>query len=248
MNAKLLERLLGYREKHRTEFTKTIISQKIEHQFTTLGERVKFFKYEKSISDCDNTEGILLIEARAAKEYWKIFGSKICLGGKIEWNGRKAHNKDIANQLLDIGYHYLVQKISKVFIELNIPTELGFFHKAQSASSFLLVYDFMEWIRPIVVDEVLLKMVHKKKKSIEIVNKKLISNFIFRVKKEFEQKYYHKKLGYCVTLDYWIKLLVLNFEESVNKGKPYRPAFPSLRHETRCKTCKTKPPELNSGR
>lgn len=238
-----------YREKHGLQFCKVIISQKIEHQFAILGDRSRFSKFEKDILVATEIQSILLIEARAAREYWRLFGIKISQNNKMLWQGRKPHNKDVANQLLDIGYHYLTQKVKDIFEKLDMPTEIGFLHKAQSKKAHPFVYDFMEWLRPFVVDEVLLKIVAKKKKPVEKVNQKLISCLIIKIKKEFEQKYYHKRLRYCVTLDYWIQLLILSFEKTVNQNKEYKPFFLSLRHESRCEICKIKPLklELKSG-
>lgn len=240
MNAKLIEKIFYYGEKHGLQFCKIIISKKIENQFAVVGQRERFLKFEKDVLNSTDIQSILLIEARAAREYWRLFGAKIIKNAKISWQGRKPHNKDIANQLLDIGYHYLTQRVASIFEKLDIPTELGFLHKAQSKKAHPLVYDFMEWLRPFVVDEILLKIIAKKKKSIENINQKLISYLVFRIKQELEQKYYHKKLRYCISLEYWIQLNILSFEKSVNQNKDYKPTFPSLRHETRCKLCKIK--------
>lgn len=243
MNARFLEKLIVYREKYQILFCKTMISQKIEHQFAILNKRYKFIKYEKDINDALKIESILLIEARAAREYWSLFGKLISTGEKLNWNGRKAHSGDVINNLLDIGYHYLTQKVTSIFEKLEVPTELGFFHKAQGKKSRPLVYDFIEWLRPFVVDEILLKFVAKKKKPIYDLDSRIISYFIFKIKQEFGQKYYHQKLGYCIKLDYWIELCVLTFIKAVNENKKYSPRFPSLRHESRCKVCKIKPLE-----
>lgn len=233
MNAKFLEQFVIYREEHDLDLAKTLLSQKVEYQFTILGERKMAISFLDEICSATTIPNILLIEARAARAYWKKFGTRI--GTKASWSGREAHRKDVMNQLLDIGYHYLTQKIIAICQEINLPTELGVFHKAQSAKAHPLVYDFMETMRPIIVDAVLLKMIHKKKLPIIKINPRLISAFIYRLKKESEIKYFHRSLGYCIELNYWIRLLLLKFIGCVRERRIYAPLFPSLRHETRCK-------------
>ncbi len=241
MNAKFAERLLIYRDKNRLSFSKTILLQKIENQFSIVSNRRRFEKYRMEIVSARDIQNLLLIEGRAAREYWKLFGVEVTKGSKIIWFGRKPHKDDVANKLLDIGYHYLTQKITDLFDSLDFPVEFGFSHKAQSKKAVPLVYDFIEWLRPFMVDEILLRFVHKKKKSIDMSNKKIIPIFLSKIKQKFEQKYFHRNLDYCITLEYWIKILILEFMGVVNGGKEqYKPIFPSLRHETRCKTCKTK--------
>jgi CRISPR-associated endonuclease Cas1 len=182
----------------------------------------------------NNIEEILLIEARAAKKYWGTFGNLLI--SKTSWHGRKAHDDDPINTLLDIGYHYLNQNIKKLCIETDIPTELGFFHKAQNKRSDPFVYDFMEWLRPLVVDSVVLHHFRKKKKYKNRLSDREVPVIINKIKNAFATKYYHRKLGYCVNLEYWTKILLLSFIKSVNENQLWKPLFPTMRHESRCKT------------
>jgi len=233
MNAKFLEHFIGYRETYALDLAKTLLSQKIEYQFAILGERKVAQPFLDEISGAQEIQKILLIEARAARSYWRKFGTRIAT--KAVWLGREAHQKDIMNQLLNIGYHYLAQKFVNICQEINLPTELGIFHKAQSAKAHPLIYDFMEIMRPIIVDDILLKMLHRKKLPIAKIDAKEISHFVYRMKQKGGAKYFHKKLGYCIELNYWIRLLLLEFMGSVRSRTSYHPLFPSLRHESRCK-------------
>ena len=239
MNAKLLERMTSYRDKQGVFCSKKILSKKIKYQFQIIGQLKSSNNFIQNIIDSRDVQELLLIEARAARAYWHIFGKRIVQ--KVSWNGRGAHAGDVANKLLDIGYHYLANKLLTICQEINLPTELGFFHKAQSANTHPLVYDCMEWLRPIVVDSVLLKMIGKKKKKIETIHQKFIPVFISKIKHKFERDYFHRKLGYCVALEYWTKLVLLELMDCINTNKKYNPIFPSLRNETRC-SCNKKPP------
>jgi CRISPR-associated endonuclease Cas1 len=232
MNAKFLERFITYRENHGIDIAKTILSQKIKYQFSILNQRKSADSFLREISSTKEMQNILLVEARAARSYWSKF--HISLNDKAEWSGRMPHQKDAVNKLLDIGYHSLAQRIFDICEAIRLPTELGIFHKAQSAKARPLVYDFMEIMRPIMVDDVLLKMLHKKKRPIEEINE-MIPSFVYRIKKKGKTLYFHKELGYCITLDYWMRLLLLGFMGAVYTDNAYHPIFPSIRHESRCK-------------
>ena len=140
--------------------------------------------------------------------------------------------------MLDIGYHFLLEVILKIFGEIELPCELGLLHRAQSRNAKPLVYDYMEWLRPIVVDRVLLTVLRKKKNKFEKINKKDISVFINKLKEQLNKTYYNKNLGYCIKLEFWIKLNALNLLYGINHNSIPIWNFPSLRHESRCKNKK----------
>ena len=236
--------MITYRQSQGLALTKLLLSQKITYQFSVINERRTSHSFLSEILNTGKIENLFLIEARAARMYWRKFGEKI--KNKIQWNGRSSHSKDLMNTLLDIGYHYLTGCIIKICQEINLPTELGIFHKAQSGKAHPLAYDFIEPLRAIMVDDVILKILGKKKKKIEKIDKKLISFLIYRIKKMGDAYYFNKKLGYCITLNYWTRLLLLEFMGSVNSSRTYHPIFPSLRHETRCKIKTTPKTEVAS--
>ncbi len=239
-NAKWLEKVVDYRTVYGLGVVKEIISQKIKYQFDIIKSKKLAKAYINKIKTEKDSKTLLLIEARAAKQFWKIFGGQI--NGKTFWFSRNLHHDDVVNKLLDVGYHFLVQKVAKIFEEHDVPYEIGFLHKAQSKNAKPLVYDFIEWLRPIIVDATLLKFLHRKKKLFEHLDKKSIPHFIFEIKKSCKKSFYHKHLKYCVTLDYWISLNVLAMRSAVTENRRPKFYFPSLRHETRCR----KPPEGGS--
>jgi len=233
MNAKLLEHFVRYREECGLEIVRILLIQKIKYQFSVMGKREESTTFLKEIFEECDIQKIMLVEARAARVYWNFYKEKI--GSKVVWKGRVPHQKDVVNELLDIGYHYLSNHIRKICEEIDFPTEIGFFHKAQSKNAHPFVYDFMEWLRPIVVDEVLLVVITKKKKMVEHVDKKLIKFFVSRMKIKLDSYVYHRELKYCITFNYWIRLILLSLMHSINTYRKYKPLFPSLRHESRCK-------------
>lgn len=234
MNAKWLEKFVVYRNSgNGMDLLHQIISQKIVYQFGVVGMRLKAKKFIGEIKNVNEGKKLLLVEARAAKEYWRYFEENV--KARIDCRGRRPRGNDALNNLLDVGYHYLSQKVSRVFEETDIPADLGILHKAQSKNAKPLVYDFMEWLRPIV-DDVLMKFIRKKKKYIERVSQKEISYFLFLVKGRFEKDFYNKRLKYCISLKYWIKLVALEMRGAVSENRKAIFNFPSLRHENRCKT------------
>jgi CRISPR-associated endonuclease Cas1 len=239
MNAKFLERMIVYRKQRGLECAKLILWQKIKYQHAVVGSRKESFIFRDEIKHTQDVPRLLLVEARAAKQYWEKFSKK--LNGNILWCGRRPRGKDTANMLLDIGYHSITQKLIKKCDGLNLPTQLGMFHKAQSARACPLAYDFVELLRAIIVDTTFLKFIRQKKKQVEKINQKIIAQFVYKINKKYARYFFHRKLGYCVTLEYWVQLLLLEFSDSVNLNKRYNPIFPSMRNESRCKNCKTKP-------
>jgi CRISPR-associated endonuclease Cas1 len=236
MNAKLLERIIIFRFKFGIDTVKQIIEQKIHYQCSIVRQSAKGKLFCKKLESVSNPKEIFIIEALSARFYWSKYYQ--LLGSRFVWNGRSPHNHDPINNLLDIGYHFLVNELSKIFKDADIPYEIGLLHKAQSKNAKPLVYDFMEWLRPVVVDRVVLSFLHKKKKTDIILNKKVVGKFIVLLKREFDRLYFNKELGYCVTLKFWTRLNVLHLITAINHGHAIQWHFPSLRHETRCKTTK----------
>jgi CRISPR-associated endonuclease Cas1 len=233
MNALLLEKLTIFRETHGLGTAKVLIAQKVRYQFAVIGKKGMAKVFLEQITNAETVNILLLTEARAAKAYWGTYGKQIT--SRVSWYSRKPHAPDPCNQLLDIGYHFITGWFVKLFAELNIPTEFGIFHRAQSAQAHPLVYDFMEWLRPILVDKIIYLFFRKKKKMISNISEKDIGRTVSMIKKALERRYYHKKLGYCITLAYWIKLAIFELEKSIRHNEPFNPIFPRLRHETRCK-------------
>lgn len=232
MNAKWLEKFIKYKE---TDFGKgviqKIISQKIKNQKHLVEIRTKNL-LEKNIPLTADIGNVFLIEAQEARKYWRDF--RFLLPSWTIWQGRKPRNGDFMNKLLDIGYHFLTEYIKRRMEALDIPYEIGLLHKAQSKNSAPLAYDFMEWLRP-NVDKILLSYLRQKKRPIIEIGQKHIRYFIAKIKKSLEHTYYHSKRKDCVSLSYWIDLMLLEFRGAVSEKREFRPIFPPYRHDTRCK-------------
>src|ERR1039458_5621571 len=75
----------------------------------------------------------------------------------------------------------------------------------------------------------------EKKKPLLTIDAKLIASFVYQMKGKGETRYFHKNFGYCVELNYWMRLLLLEFMGVVYTHATYHPIFPTLRHESRYK-------------
>jgi CRISPR-associated endonuclease Cas1 len=228
VNAKWVEKIIGYKETPLTFLLiQKILQEKIERQFWFIKKPLS----EKILLTQSNQE-ILLIEARCAKNYWHFWKTR--LNSTIHFPGRIQHGTDPVNHLLDIGYHFLNQHIQKTCEELDIPTEIGFLHKAQNKDSHPLVYDVMEWLRPYIVDHVVFSYVHKKKKPNTTITQKDIAIVVSKIQKRLEEKVYHKERKVCIHRKYWIKLYLLEIRNAVSEKREAYFVFPPKRHDTRC--------------
>lgn len=236
MNSRTLEKIISYRTHFSCELMKEILRWKIFYQLSLINKKNSISFYEQKFKGVKDNHDLFIIEALAAREYWAGFNKLI--SGKCEWEGRHPHQDDPVNKLLDVGYHYLVGILLKIFTQLDLPYELGFLHKAQFKSSKPLIYDFMEWIRSLVVDKTLLTFLRKKKKIVKKVSSKDIAIFVNSIKKNISKLYFNRHLGYCITLEFWIRLNTLNLQSGINHHIYPQWNFPSLRYESRCKNKK----------
>lgn len=245
MNAKWLEQFVIYRE---SELGKKaifkIVSDKIfyqDHNLIVLKSTLRI-KTIKNNDDLKDIQKILLYEARSARTYWITIRKE--LSSKLFFPKRKPRGSDPGNKLFDIGYHTLINYIQKRCVELDIPTELGLFHRAQSQNSHPLVYDVMEWLRPFLVDSVIITWIHKKKKPLVQISQKDTAYLVYLINKKLAKNYFHQKRKSCVPLSYWIDLYLLEFRNTVSEQREFNPVYPPLRHDTRCPNKKPAPKKL----
>ncbi len=118
--------------------------------------------------------------------------------------------------------------------EIDMPTEIGLLHKAQSKDSHPLVYDLIEWLRPFIVDHIVYTHFSKKKKVVVELESKDIPILISKIKLFLEKAMYHSDRKACITVVYWIKLYLLEVRNAVTEQREFNFIFPPLRHDTRC--------------
>jgi CRISPR-associated endonuclease Cas1 len=182
---------------------------------------------------------LLLYEARAAKHFWKQY--KILIPAWTLFPGRRARAKDVANSLLDIGYHHLANVVKKILEEHDVTLAPALFHVAHREKSAPLVYDLMELFRADIVDTEVLKYLRLKRVPLGTLEQKNISHFIYRLNKRLEKKYFLTDFKQCHTYRYYMELQIIKFIKAVNHKEVFQPIHLPQRHDTRCACILPKP-------
>lgn len=186
-----------------------------------------------SFKNLKTIQEIFLYEARAAKYFWNQFCQ--LLPDWCNFKRRKARSKDIANTLLDIGYHHITNTVKQILDSHDITSALGILHKANKVNSAPLAYDLVEIFRADIVEAEVLNFLRLKKKPILNISKKEIAKFISRINKRIEKKYFLREFKQCHTYKYYMELQVLKFIKAVNHKAVFSPLQLPLRHDSRCK-------------
>jgi CRISPR-associated endonuclease Cas1 len=233
MNALWITRLCAYKNSPLSlETAKKIIDVKITRQNTLLK------KYHRAVIQTNihrkNSLGeILLEEARVAKSFWKEF--KRLLPAYCDFLGRKPRSSDIANKLLDIGYHHLMNVVMGILNKYKVPSDIALFHVARNSDSKPLIYDLVEMFRSDIVEAEVLRFLRLKKKKLIKIEKE-IPHFLHEVNKRLEKKYYLKDFRMCHTYRYYMEVQVLKFIKAVNKRQIFESMGLPARHDNRCLT------------
>jgi len=235
MNALWISRLCAYKNSPlRYISAQKIIEVKTERQsillksnkISTEGMKMHLPKTVYSTSE------ILLAEARFAKQYWKKF--KILLPRWAHFPGRTPRGKDIANRLLDIGYHHITNKVTGILIGQKVTPAMGIIHSPRRAKSAPLSYDLVELFRADLVDTEVLRFLRLKKKPLSDLNQAHIARFLYSINKRLERKYYIKDFKQCHSYHYYMELQIVKFIKAVNHNEAFEPIYLPSRNETRC--------------
>lgn len=172
---------------------KRIIDIKIARRVSLL----KKYKMPHTIDDIsvESIAQVLLFEAREAKVYWKKF--KALLPAWTLFISRKPRRKDIANQLLDSGYHHLANKVRALLVSHEMSASMGILHSAKTSDSTTLVYDLMELFRADVVEAETLRYLRLKKKPLLVLTGKDIGRFLHRINMRLAEQYYLRDFKQC---------------------------------------------------
>jgi len=211
------------------ESAKTVIALKIERE-TVLLKRYKRPFIETKIKNKLDLTAVFLEEARMAKRFWEEFGKLIPLA---DFSGRKPRHNDVTNKLLDIGYHHLMNIVSKILDKYEIPTAMGLLHVPRNSDSTPLVYDLVEIFRADIIDAEVLRFLRLKKKKLERADNQ-IAHFLHEVNERLERKYYLKEFRTCHTYLYYMEVQILKFIKAVNRKEVFKPLSLPDRHENRC--------------
>lgn len=136
----------------------------------------------KQVQSSATKQELLLIEARAAKIYWKQFANLVVT--RAEWRGRRDNSQPIV-ALLNIGYHHVSKVIEKTLVASGLDPGIGFLHQYRRGRD-PLVYDMMELFRP-AVDITLLGFVRRRKTPLVEIDDATIAKFVLRIKRNLHR-------------------------------------------------------------
>ncbi len=232
MNALWLTRMCAYKHTPEAlESAKCLIAMKIERESALL------IHYKKSpfiadFSKVKTTGDILLIEARAARHFWKAFRDLLPPDTSFKTRTPGAH--DTVNRLLDIGYHHITGIVHTYLTTREVPVALGLLHIARTSDSAPLAYDLVELFRADTVDAELLRYIHLKKRTLHGADHD-VSHFLHELNERLSRLHYIKNFKQCHAYRYYMDLQMLAFIHAVDHGKPFTPISLPDRHDTRCK-------------
>jgi len=214
-----------------------VVSAKIIIDLKTQRRDILLKKYhisyqKNNFRNPKNIQWILLYEARTAKSFWKHF--RLLLPEWCYFKGRKAKSMDIVNSMLDIGYHHITNITKKILNNHDISPALGILHKANRTNGAPLAYDLVEIFRADTVETEVLNFLRLKKKPITGLSQKHIAQFIGRINKRVERKYFLREFKQCHTYKYYMELQIFKFIKAVNHKLIFSPLKLPSRHEKRC--------------
>src|SRR3989344_3898258 len=187
-NALWITRMCAYKNSPLAiETVKKLIAVKVERQSALL----KKYRQESLKTKIDqrlSLTDVLLEEGRVAQKFWKEFGNLV---PNLNFLSRRPRGSDIANKLLDVGYHHLTNVVRKILEKYNVPADIGILHVARNSDSAPLAYDLVEMFRADIVDAEVLRFLRLKKKSIDKVESE-VPHFLHEINERLERKYYLK--------------------------------------------------------
>lgn len=231
-NALWVTRMCTYRQSvHAVKSAETIINVKVARRRVLL-KRYGIVRPASPMGDAVTVQHVLLHEARAAKKFWLEF--KRLLPDWTQFPGRFPREKDLTNNLLDIGYHHLANRVKRLLTAHNVSFAMGLIHIPRTADSAPLVYDLMELFRADVVDAEVLRFLRLKKKPVRMLTQKHIAHFLHEVNERMDKKYYLRDFKQCHTYHYYMNVQVLKFIKAVNHKEVFHPIILPTRHDSRC--------------
>ena len=118
-------------------------------------ERIDTIEYDYPESYRDKIRNI---EAMAARTYWAAIS--VFVPKDIGFNGRDQDGIDAFNTILNYGYGILYTEAWKALVLAGLDPYAGYLHVDRSGKP-VLVYDYVEPFRPVVVDYPLLKLLRR---------------------------------------------------------------------------------------
>ena len=122
-------------------------------------------KYLMSLHEVGSAEEAAVIEAHAARLYWRavseIIPAELGFKGRLTRSSARGRQVDPFNKALNIGYAALKREVWRAVFLAGLNPYLGFLHKPR-AGKMALVFDLMEEFRPVCVDRPLMILARRR--------------------------------------------------------------------------------------
>lgn len=175
----------------------------------------KFNLYRKQISNVDTVSQMIGYEGKAARNYFYILSHLV--EDDFRFKGRrKRPARDPFNSLLNYGYSLLYSYIHGSIIISGLNPGLGFIHKNKRHHA-ALASDLMEVWRPIIVDEIVMRLIkhhileiemfEKNNRGVCYIKKEYRKDFLMNLRSRMEEMHpYYKEYGKRFDFFYAIEL------------------------------------------
>lgn len=117
----------------------------------------------KQIEDarrCDNVDSLMLIEARARREYYSSFSMIVSSNGFGFTQRTKQPPKDACNAMISFGNTVLYNTVLQMIWKTSLDPKIGIVH-ATNRRDYSLNLDFADIFKPIVVDRTIFALVNR---------------------------------------------------------------------------------------
>ncbi|MBS7612585.1 CRISPR-associated endonuclease Cas1 [Candidatus Bathyarchaeota archaeon] len=137
-------------------------------EYELENEIVRLDEFQSQVRSINSVEGVMSIEAHAAKRYWMSISR--LLPEEIGFKSREVYTRasepiDPFNRALNVGYSILKKEVWRAVFLAGLNPYLGFLHSPRSGK-MALVFDLMEEFRPIAVDRPLVVLARGNKEAI----------------------------------------------------------------------------------
>jgi len=123
------------------------------------------------LRDVETAEEAALVEAHAARLYWRavreLLPPELGFEGRLTKFSAKRRPVDPFNRALNVGYAALKREVWRAVFLAGLNPYLGFLHKPR-AGKMALVFDLMEEFRPVCVDRPLINLARNKPQALRL--------------------------------------------------------------------------------
>lgn len=123
-------------------------------------------KYIKEMNEINDVESLLLIEARSRQRYYQSWNAIINNNDFMFKQRSKRPPKDELNAMISFGNVYLYQKFAHIIHKSQMDIRISFVHSAMKRYENLNL-DLADIFKPVIVDRVIFRIIHKKMISMD---------------------------------------------------------------------------------